>query len=62
MTYYAHMRETDDGEIIRQSVQSHITGCAQRAAQCLNAAGLADTGYLAGLLHDMGKYTEEFQS
>ena len=62
MTYYAHMREADDGEIIRQSVQSHITGCAQRAAQCLSAAGLADTGYLAGLLHDMGKYTEEFQS
>ena len=42
-------------------MKEHLRGTAQRAAQCLKAAGLEKAGYLAGLLHDMGKYTVDFQ-
>lgn len=61
MNFYAHKREGTDGETVRQTVYTHLTGTAQRAAQCLRAVGLENAGYLAGLLHDMGKYTEVFQ-
>ncbi len=61
MAFYAHKREGPDGEPIRQTVYAHLVGTAQRAGQCLRSAGLENTGYLAGLLHDMGKYTEAFQ-
>lgn len=59
--FYAHERRLPGGGIVRQSVKEHLTGTAQRAAQCLRAVGLEKTGYLAGLLHDMGKYTWAFQ-
>lgn len=61
MAFYAHMRKTPEGEILRQTVFEHLTGTAQWAAQCLRPAGLERAGYLAGLLHDMGKYTGAFQ-
>lgn len=61
MAFYAHKRVEPDGETSRQTVYAHLIGTAQRAGQCLRSVGLENTGYLAGLLHDMGKYTEEFQ-
>lgn len=61
MAFYAHKRELRDGAISQQTVLDHLTGTAQRAAQCLRLVGLEKTGYLAGLLHDMGKYTDDFQ-
>ena len=61
MAFYAHKRVEPDGEMSRQTVYAHLIGTAQRAGQCLRSVGLENTGYMAGLLHDMGKYTEEFQ-
>lgn len=61
MLFYAHRRENPDGGIVRQTVFEHLSGTALRAGQCLKSAGLEHTGYLAGLLHDMGKYSDEFQ-
>ncbi len=61
MTFYAHKREGPDGAPVWQTVYDHLLGTARRAAQCLRPAGLENAGYLAGLLHDMGKYTEAFQ-
>lgn len=61
MAFYAHKRVEPDGEMSRQTVYAHLIGTAQRAGQCLRSVGLENAGYLAGLLHDMGKYTEEFQ-
>lgn len=61
ITFYAHKCEMPNGEIAWQSVRDHLIGTAQRAAQCLRPVGLEKTGYLAGLLHDMGKYTGDFQ-
>ena len=61
IAFYAHKCEMPNGEIAWQSVRDHLIGTAQRAAQCLRPVGLEKTGYLAGLLHDMGKYTGDFQ-
>ena len=49
--FAAHVRE--DGEI--QSVETHCEHVAKIAASVLSDLGLSQAGYLAGLLHDMGK-------
>ena len=61
MTFYAHKLERPGEEIVWQRAYDHCEGTARRAARCLKPVGLEHTAYLAGLLHDMGKYTEAFQ-
>lgn len=61
MEFYAHEKRLPDGEIVRQTVWEHVTNAADRAAQCLHSVGLEKAAYLAGLLHDTGKYTVDFQ-
>ena len=45
-----------------QSVQEHLHSVASIASHRAASLGLEATGRLLGLLHDMGKYTEEFDS
>lgn len=61
MEYYAHKRETVDGETVCQTVWAHLAGAARRAAECLRSVGLESAAYLAALLHDVGKFTTDFQ-
>lgn len=56
----AHIRITDDSEEV-QSVQEHCMNTAQYAADTLKDCNLFHTAYLAGLLHDMGKFKQEFK-
>lgn len=56
--YYAHIAQ--DGAM--QTVLEHLQGTAKRASMCLSDVGLEKAAYLAGLLHDLGKFTEEFQN
>ncbi len=56
--YYAHVRE--DGKT--QTVAEHLRRTAEKAAECLKECGLSNAGYLAGIVHDMGKYSPDFQS
>ena len=56
--YYAHIKQ--NGE--KQTVMEHLLGTADRAGLCLKRVGLEKSAYLAGLLHDMGKFTKEFQA
>ena len=60
MCFHAHFRKDDTGKLEFQAVAEH---CRQCAAYAYRAAppGLGKTSYLAGLLHDMGKYPEAFQ-
>lgn len=53
----AHVSE--DGRI--HLLKDHLTGTAERAAQFAAAFGCAEWGYLAGLWHDLGKFSTEFQ-
>lgn len=54
--YPAHIRQLD-GRFQCQSVADHCRQAAKYASASLASLNLASTGYLAGLLHDMGKYT-----
>ena len=45
----------------RQTVREHLENTAQRAAEFARPFGGESQARLAGLLHDIGKYSEEFQ-
>lgn len=58
--YLAHITQIN-GERIEQSVLTHSLNVADYAADKLKGIKLYHTAYLAGLLHDMGKYTGKYQ-
>lgn len=60
MMFPAHIKTDDNGNEIIQSVEEHCCKTADYAGESLRPAGLFHAGYLAGLLHDMGKLREEF--
>ena len=55
--FFAHI--LPDG--VEQSVADHCRSCAAYASVALQEVGLQKAAYLAGLCHDMGKYTHEYQ-
>ncbi|MGS0755355.1 CRISPR-associated endonuclease Cas3'' [Roseateles sp. GG27B] len=57
--FAAHHREFD-GEW--QSLESHLLGVGDLAAEFAAKLGLRDLGLLLGLLHDLGKYSQAFQA
>lgn len=54
----AHIREADG---TRQSVLEHSINVAKLAALYGSKIGVRNLAYLAGLLHDVGKYSREFR-
>ena len=59
--YPAHIRYDNETEKAIQTVSEHCRNSA-RLAQLRAGPDLGHTAYLAGLLHDMGKYTEEYRA
>lgn len=59
--YYAHSAPRDCAHPWH-GLADHLQGTGDRAARALERVGLADLGRAAGLLHDLGKYTPEFQN
>lgn len=58
--YLAHVRQ--DGDVfIPHDLDAHLRGVAHRAEQCARAFGGEDWAHVAGLWHDLGKYSAEFQ-
>lgn len=55
--YYAH--QSEDGR--RQTVLEHLIGTATRCAAFADAFDGKELGQLAGLIHDIGKYSAAFQ-
>ena len=55
--YFAH--NAHDGR--KQSVLEHLNGTAERCARFSSAFGAEEQGRLAGLAHDIGKYSGAFQ-
>ena len=49
-----------DGERV-QTILEHLTGTAELAGKFADAFGKYEWGYCCGILHDIGKYSEEFQ-
>lgn len=61
--YLAHIQRELSGKITAvQSVSEHCHNTARYASLALEPVGLSVAGEMAGLLHDLGKYTEQFQS
>lgn len=62
-SYLAHIRPARNGaKEARQTVSIHSRHVAEYAAQALAPCALPAAGYLAGLVHDMGKYTDLYQN
>ncbi|WP_106768729.1 CRISPR-associated helicase/endonuclease Cas3 [Paenibacillus faecalis] len=59
MAYIAHIRESD-GQ--RQSVEEHLLEVRALAESYGEPIGVKHITGLAGMLHDMGKFTEEFKN
>lgn len=60
MIYPAHIKKSENGEKTVQTVKEHSIAVAKIAGKSLEPAGMSHVGYLAGLLHDMGKYQKAF--
>lgn len=57
-SYIAHQRKSDKKE---QSLETHLLEVSIIAKSLAAKIGLQDQGELIGLLHDLGKYSDEFQ-
>ena len=67
MKYYAHTANNPDGkadpdETRWQHLSTHLRNVAGLAQQFAAPLGLSAEAELAGLLHDLGKYSERFQA
>lgn len=59
--YYAHTKDgTDESEW--QLLKNHLAETGQLAFELGTDAGIAELARTAGLLHDLGKYSKEFQA
>lgn len=56
--YIAHCREKD-GEI--QTLVNHLQGVSKKTGEFTSKIGLKEQGELLGLLHDIGKASQEFE-
>lgn len=61
MKFYAHSLEGKSPNQW-QLLKDHLTNTAQQASDFASAFGATEWAYLAGLWHDLGKYSEEFQN
>ena len=59
-SYPAHIIEID-GEMKVQECRDHCRNSAEYAKSDLQPAALENAGFLAGLLHDCGKFTGSFR-
>lgn len=57
MEYIAHTRNGEN-----QTLKNHLLGTAQLTSKFADKFGKSDWGYCCGLLHDIGKYSDDFQS
>ena len=57
--FVAHIRQKDGAT---QSLERHLTDVGELAQQFAAKIGLGDLGLLLGLLHDFGKYSQQFQN
>lgn len=59
MSYYAHSSETPEKSW--QTISEHLENTAENAARYASSFNAEDFGYMCGILHDLGKYSQEFQ-
>lgn len=55
--FYAHINEDKE----TQTIPDHLNASAELASLRVGGCGISNTARLAALLHDIGKYSDEFQ-
>ena len=55
----AHVRSSDSQE---QTLEQHLSEVSDIAGKLASKIGMKETGQLLGLMHDFGKYSEQFQT
>jgi len=60
--FIAHVKQNRSEEWTVHKLSDHLHGVAKLAAEFAAPFGNDDWAYLAGLWHDLGKYSQEFQS
>jgi len=60
--YLAHVRRNDDGSFEIHHLEDHLRAVRDLAGEFASSFGHSDWGRLAGLWHDLGKYSSAFQS
>lgn len=61
MVKAAHRRQNQDGSFSEQSIKEHCENVAKLAKEFAEPFGGGDIAYSAGMLHDIGKYSDAFQ-
>lgn len=62
MRYIAHIKTSSNDDYAIQDIENHLNGVADITALNASKIGLAKAGKLIGLLHDLGKYSTDFQN
>ena len=60
--FLAHVRRNEDGSFEIHHLEEHLRAVADLAGEFASTFGHSDWGQLAGLWHDLGKYSSAFQS
>jgi len=60
--YLAHVRRNEDGSFEIHRLEEHLRAVGDLASEFASTFGYADWGQLAGVWHDLGKYSPAFQS
>jgi CRISPR-associated endonuclease/helicase Cas3 len=60
--YLAHVRRNEDGSFEIHHLEEHLRAVADLAGEFASTFGHSDWGRLAGIWHDLGKYSSAFQS
>lgn len=60
--YLAHVRQTQDGSFVIHELEAHLRAVGDLAGEFASSFGHSDWERLAGLWHDLGKYSVAFQN
>lgn len=60
--YLAHVGQGEDGSFVIHDLEEHLRAVGDLAGEFASTFGHADWGQLAGLWHDLGKYSPVFQN
>lgn len=62
LKFIAHIRQNNDaGWLPPHELEEHLLGTAKRARDFAQTFGADDWAFIAGLWHDLGKYSDDFQ-